>query len=150
MHDKIIDLVVYILREIKTLGIKLQDFDTGVLEKLGYSKDEMNMAFSWLFDRLCLKEVGSTQQNEVPYSFRVLHEMERMAISPEAHGFLIQLRELDVISNDDLEDIVEKIMMSQSYSIELDEMKDMVSSLIFNAEENVAHRSSPYDNETIH
>jgi uncharacterized protein Smg (DUF494 family) len=149
MQDKIVELIIFILSEIKTLEINLQDVNVVELEKLGYSKSEMNVAFSWLFDKLCFRDFGFSSSDETPHSFRVLHEVEKLAISPESYGYLIQLRELDIISDSDIEDIIEKIMMSQSHSIELDEMKDIVSSVIFDTDENISQRLSAYDNETV-
>jgi uncharacterized protein Smg (DUF494 family) len=149
MQDKIVELIIFILSEIKTLEINLQDVNVVELEKLGYSKSEMNVAFSWLFDKLCFRDFGFSSPDETPHSFRVLHEVEKLAISPESYGYLIQLRELDIISDSDIEDIIEKIMMSQSHSIELDEMKDIVSSVIFDTDEDISQRLSAYDNETV-
>lgn len=148
MQDKIVELIIYILKEIKTLEINLQDVDTRNLEKLGYSKSEMNVAFNWLFDKLCLRDLGLGSLNETPHSFRILHDVEKLAISPEAYGYLIQLRELNIISESYIEDIIDKIMMTQSHPIELEEMKEIVSSFIFDADENILQRVSSYNNET--
>lgn len=148
MEDKIVELIIYILKEIKTLEINLQDVDTRKLEKLGYSKSEMNVAFSWLFDKLCLRDLGLGSLDETPHSFRILHEVEKLAISPDAYGYLIQLRELNIISESYIEDIIDKIMMTQSHPIELDEMKEIVSSFIFVTDENILKRVSSYENET--
>ena len=52
----------------------------------GYTENEINFAFSWVFNHLQGKNMTSTEQFEYSAnSNRVLHDVERLVISPEAY-----------------------------------------------------------------
>ncbi|MDI6779335.1 MAG: DUF494 family protein [Bacteroidota bacterium] len=150
MQERIIEIIVHILNEIKTTNKKLQDVSVENLEKLGYTNSEMNAAFSWLFDKFYLSKYNPAKLDiETSGSRRILHEIEKMAISPEAFGYLIQLRELSIISDVDVELIIERIMLTTTHTIEIEEMKDIVFSVIFGSEDHIFGRFSTYDDENI-
>ncbi|MDI6802518.1 MAG: DUF494 family protein [Bacteroidota bacterium] len=149
MQDRIIEIIVYVLNEIKTTQKSLQEIDVQKLEKLGFTTSEMNAAFSWLFDRLYLAEMNlNFKPSEKTNSHRILHDVEKLIIMPEAYGYLLQLRELEIVSNIEMEFIIERIMINYSHSVDLREMIAITASIIFQKDEHVLGSSS-YDNETI-
>jgi uncharacterized protein Smg (DUF494 family) len=149
MQDKVVELIIRILNEITSQKIQLQEVNVKDLEKLGYSMADMKVAFSWLFDKLCLNDFRPIPKSEKNHSLRVLHDIEKMVVSPEAYGYLIQLRELNIVTDSEIESIIENIMVSHSNLILLDEMKVIVSSFIFETDESISQRLSSYDDETI-
>lgn len=149
MQERIIEIIVYVLNEIKATQKSLQDIDVQQLEKLGFTNSEMNAAFSWLFDRLYLSEMNfNLTQSEKSKSHRILHEVEKLIIMPEAYGYLLQLRELDIVTDIEMEFIIERIMINYTHPVDLREMIAITASIIFQKDEHILGSSS-YDNEII-
>ena len=69
------------------------------------------------------------------HSHRVLHNAERFIITPESHGYLIQLRELGLISDMDMEVIIDKIMLSGYTNVELQDMKIIIAGYLLDTED---------------
>ena len=65
-----------------------------------------------------------------PHSHRVLHDVERSVINAEAYGYLIQLRELGIITEMEIEVVIDRIMMSGYMTVDLNELKSMVAQLM--------------------
>ena len=61
----------------------------------------------------------------------ILHEVERRVISPEAYGYLLQLRALGLISPGQMEAIIERALMTGAGGVEEDDIKALVASLLF-------------------
>ncbi len=151
MQERIIEIIVHILNEIRNYNRTLQNIDVKKLEKLGFSDTEMNAAFSWLFDKLYFESqkplLSDIRVSE--NSHRILHEVEKMAITPEAHGYLIQLRELDIISDIDIELIIEKIMLNNIFPVSAEEIKGIVSSMILERDFHIFGKFDSYNDEVV-
>lgn len=147
MQEKIIEIIVFILSEIKFRNKTLNDINLTTLENMGFSKSEINAAFSWLFDRLYLLEKNKNN-NDIKNTFRILHNIEKYIFSPQAYGYLLQLRELDLIDDKDMESIID-ILMSSSQSIDVDEITSFIASIILKRELNWFGSFNSYENETI-
>lgn len=138
MNERVVEILVYIMKEIKATDQRIGKLDilSKELEQKGYTENEISSAFSWLFDRIkdnfdeLVKNTGPT----LPYSFRVLHEVEKMIIIPEAYGYLIQLRELGLLDETELEQIIEHALMLGTSRVTLEDMKAIVASSLFNPE----------------
>ncbi|HDL78601.1 MAG TPA: DUF494 family protein, partial [Bacteroidetes bacterium] len=81
------------------------------------------------------EEIFDEPQFELRHGFRVLHEAEKVVIHPEAHGYLIQLKELGIITQSDMEQIIERAMMLGVSSVTDDDIKSIVVSLLFNSDD---------------
>lgn len=136
MNERVVEILVYIMNEIrgkKPVATKLEVLSRDLLQR-GYTENEISSAFTWLFDRYkadfeeLIRNSGPTLNN----SFRILHDLERMVISPAAHGYLLQLRELGILDDTEIEQIIERAMMVGSPRIEESEIKSLVASTLFN------------------
>ncbi len=135
MYEKIIEIIVYLVNEIRN-NKRLGEIDLKVLEQSGYTQTEISNAFSWLFDKLAGSEENAQSfSGSSGRSYRILHDVERMVISPDAHGYLIQLRELGILTDAALEGVIERAMMSNYPSVGLEEVKSIVCSFVFEKEE---------------
>ncbi len=130
MQEKIVEILVYLIGELRN-NIPINDIDLSVLSKKGYSTTEISTAFNWLFEKIADGEniITDTAQSS-PHSHRVLHDVERAVINTEAYGYMIQLRELGLITDMDIEVLIDRIMMSGYTAIELNEVKTMVAQLM--------------------
>ena len=147
MQEKIIEIIIYILREVKFNNKNLNDVNLNALEFMGFSNSEINAAYSWIFDRLHLIE-KKKNHNKNRIAFRVLHDIEKYIFSPQAYGYLLQLRELDLIDENDMEYIIE-ILMRTSQSVDISEINSLIASVILNRESGSSGAISPYENESI-
>ena len=130
MQEKIVEIFVYLIGELRN-NIPINDIDLSVLSKKGYSATEISTAFNWLFEKISDGENIITDITpSSPHSHRVLHDVERSVINAEAYGYMIQLRELGLITEMDIEVLIDRIMMSGYPTIDLHEVKSMVAQLM--------------------
>ncbi|HDZ11003.1 MAG TPA: DUF494 family protein, partial [Bacteroidetes bacterium] len=115
MNERVVEILVYLMSQIRADNDKIDRIDgmSKELRNQGYTENEINTAFSWLFEKIQTnqEEIFDEPQFELRHGFRVLHEAEKVVIHPEAHGYLIQLKELGIITQSDMEQIIERAMM---------------------------------------
>ena len=135
MNERVVEILIYLMNEIRrnnNVTQKLDLLSKNLIQK-GYSETEISSAFTWLLDRLNYEseEIVHKQQPTLKHSIRHLHEIERSIISVEAHGYLIQLRELGIIDELDVEQILERAMMAGAPKITVDDIKAIVAAMLF-------------------
>ena len=130
MQEKIVEILIYLISELRK-NVPMSDIDLTVLSQRGYLTTEISTAFNWLFEKI---SDGGTLITETaqssPHSHRVLHDAERMIITADAYGYLIQLRQLGLISDMDIEVIIDRIMMSGYISVDSNEMKSIAATYL--------------------
>jgi uncharacterized protein Smg (DUF494 family) len=145
-RERIMEIIVFLLAEMRE-DKQLTEIDVRPLAKQGFSQSEISTAFSWLFDKIAASSLeqapvvlatsftsdgfvdASRRYTEGP--FRVYHDAERNIIAVEAQGYLLQLRELGLLSDNELEMVIDRIMMSGVPAVNLLEMKELVASMVF-------------------
>ena len=153
MQERIVEILMYVLSEARKTNKQIGEIDVSALERQGYSQTEISLAFSWLFDRL---SVGIENSPIVPEehstSFRVLHHAEKYAITPEAFGYLIQLRELNIISDAEFEIVIERSLLTGFERLEISAIQAIVASVLFDAGRSGKSRGEMifHSNDTIH
>jgi len=152
MREKIVEIIVYLMGELRN-NIPLGEIDLSVLTNSGYTPTEISTAFSWLYEKIDLgenlvKEISKSS----PHSHRVLHDAERMVFTPEAHGYLIQLRELGLISEEDIEAVIDRVMLADYVTAGTQETKSIVASILLESEDSRGFGSRMMFNgkDTIH
>ncbi len=135
MNERVMEILVYIMNEIrqKKRGLGELAVLSRDLMQRGYTESEINSAFSWLLERMRngIDEVMDSEDSAFQQSTRYLHEVERMVISPEAFGYLLQLRELGLITHAEMETVIERAMMLGSPKVTVGDIKAMVASMLF-------------------
>lgn len=151
LYEKIIEIIVFLLSELKN-NKQLADVDIDNLATLGYTQNEINTAFSWVYSKIYAGEKIFLDEKSDTRSQRFLHDTEQNIITPEAYGYLVQLKELGLINNMDIDLIIDKIMVSSYSSISKDEMKSIIASYLLDIEEmNDANSRVMINlNDTIH
>lgn len=137
MNERVVEILAYIMTEIrgqKSNPDKLALISRDLLQR-GYSQHEISFAFSWLFERYRgeTEEVFSISP-AASGSFRVLHELERAVIAPEAYGYLLQLKQLRLVTDVEIENIIERAMMAGAARVTTAEVKALVASTLFSPE----------------
>ncbi|MEW5798787.1 MAG: DUF494 family protein [Bacteroidota bacterium] len=130
MQEKIVEILIYLIGELRK-NVPVGDIDLTVLSQRGYSTTEISTAFNWLFEKVTDGEnIVTDTAPSSPHSHRVLHDAERMVISSDAYGYLIQLRELRLITDMDIEVIIDRIMMSGYVTVDVEEMKSVTATYL--------------------
>lgn len=128
MKEKVVEILMYIMSEMQE-SKSISDIDMSDLKSRGYTQSEISAAFSWLHDNFQMRSGSRTSPD--PGSRRVLHDVEKSAISTEAQGYLIHLRELGLLSDQDLENVIERAMTTGFERLTVSELRTIVASVLF-------------------
>jgi len=133
MHisTRAVNCTLYIMNELQIYEIKNDEIAllAQFLKEKGYSSSEIKSAMFWLIDRKnSLNEsFEATGGSRSSYTFRVLNEIESSIITPPAHGYLIQLLELGLISEIELERVLERATSFGLASVGIREIEAIAS-----------------------
>jgi hypothetical protein len=114
MHisDRVVGCLLYVIKDLQITKVESDEVTllSQFLEEKGYSSSEISAVIPWLIDRKSpfIEPLLSLGQESMSETHRVLNELESSVISPRAHGYLIQLRELGLISTVEMERILEQ------------------------------------------
>jgi len=134
LYEKIIEIIVYLLSELKN-NKQLAEVDMDNLANLGYTQNEINTAFSWVYSKIYAGEKIFLDPKADTRSQRFLHDAEQNIVTAEAFGYLIQLKELALINNMDIDLILDKIMVSSYNHLSKEDMKSIIASYLLDLDE---------------
>jgi len=138
MNERVVEILIYLMHEIrqKRGNIELMNGISKDLIGKGYTENEINAAFSWLFERFKSDSEDILVNEEADEkSYRMLSDIERLVVSSKAFGYLIQLRQLRLIEQSEMEQIIERAMMLGVSSIGIEEIKTVVAALFLNSDD---------------
>ena len=122
---------MYVIGEIQSRRVDIDEID-GISDDLmqrGFSQREVATAFSLVANRLGRDRDRSKQNLPInTNAHRVLHEVERIFITPEAYGYILQLYHLRILNHLDLESLLERCILMGNLNIGEEEMKMLVAS----------------------
>lgn len=139
MNERVVEIIAYIVNEMNAGSFEsdeayeLKNLSQKLVDS-GYTENEISFAFSWILEKGKMNQSPKTRFS-LKQSHRILHDFEKVSITPEAYGYLIQLCEFDLIDQMEMEQIIEKAVLSSSSPVSISEMKDIVSTTIFKPEE---------------
>ena len=128
-QGRIVDILVVLMDEIKSRGMeddRMELISTELLKK-GYSEQEISTAFSWILERIISPGDDSTP---FPGSYRVLHDIEKIFISQEAYGYLLQLTAIGMLSYNELEKVIERALVESTPGLTMKGIKPLVAEII--------------------
>jgi uncharacterized protein Smg (DUF494 family) len=141
MDQRIVEILMYVIGEIQSRRIKLEEIE-GISDELvqrGFSQREVATAISLVGERITGEvrrtNIGSPSIN---VAHRVLHDIERQYVSPEAHGYLLQMMHLGILDFADMEEIVERCMIMGNLNVGGDEVKMLVATHLLEKDPRVA------------
>ena len=122
MQENVVDIILSIYRRL-IAGENLKeltpdDFST-------FKKSEFIAAYSYVLEK------SEANEGKTPMVPRILHLAERMVLTTEAYGFLLELNKLNVLNAADLEQLIEKTMINSTSRVSLEMMKAMVANHLF-------------------
>jgi uncharacterized protein Smg (DUF494 family) len=130
MQEKIVELIVFLMREIRQTH-DISKVDVSKLKDNGYSQSEISTALSWIYDKMNVREPLKKVKGKRARSYRVFHEAERQILTKEARGFLVEMYELGLIDHVDMENIIERSLMSGLNVIDRNEIKSVAAGVLF-------------------
>ncbi|MBK8550157.1 MAG: DUF494 family protein [Ignavibacteria bacterium] len=150
MQEKIIEIIVYILSEIRN-SKHISEIDLKRLNKDGYTEAEINTAFAWILSKIETGEKLLSDPSFTLKSHRFFHNAEKNILTTEAMGYLIQMKELRIISDTEEEQIIDKVLLAGYQKAGVEEIKLILSTLLFDSEDNSSplNRLVLLNNETI-
>jgi uncharacterized protein Smg (DUF494 family) len=138
MNKRILEILTYVMKEIRNSTFEDLDlqFILDILSKQGFSEDEIAAAMSWLMnhgeniDRLIKGHPAGLPRP----IWRHLNESEMDAISPNAFSYLFHLRELELLSDDNMERIIERAVTLRSSHLTVEDMQDLIAAVVLDFE----------------
>lgn len=76
----------------------------------------------------------TSSESANPKFYRVLNDVERSVIGPDAFGYIIKMVELGLLSFEETESLIERAMMSDFAPISLEEMQYLTIGVMFENE----------------
>jgi uncharacterized protein Smg (DUF494 family) len=129
--ERVVEIIVYIMSEMRLNQQTIRNMNFKVISKKlsddGYTEKEINSALTWMIEKF--KADKKMADSTTPY--RLLHEFEKMTITPEAYGYLIQLQQLGLVNEIEIEQVIERAMITEIVPVTLNQMKEIVSAIIF-------------------
>ncbi|MBI2793831.1 MAG: DUF494 family protein [Ignavibacteria bacterium] len=128
--ERIMEIIAYVIG-VGSKGTPLTKVDMGELHRLGYTDSEISAALSWILEKAQdssgKNERGTQGQGNIG-SFRILHGIEAETITPEGWGLLLSYVNLGFLTNDDVEQIIERAMMMANETIvDVPEVRTLVA-----------------------
>lgn len=130
MFERIIEIIVFVISELQNKQ-NITDVDLKQLQNLGYTNTEISTAFSWLADKFELSDDIDGESITQRSSIRILHTSEQELFTKEAFSELIQMQTLRMISNEQLELLLERGMYSGGELIDNRRLKQLVAQIVF-------------------
>jgi uncharacterized protein Smg (DUF494 family) len=128
---RVMEIILFLVGEMRR-NKQLGDIDLHKLSERGFTETEVSTAFSWLFDKMALTERQSNVTKSPGNSaFRIYHELEQSFLTSEARGYLIQLRELELLKDSEMELLIDRLWFLGAPNIGLEAVKEAAVELIF-------------------
>lgn len=134
MSEKIVEIIVFVISELRQ-NKQISEIDIDSLLDLGYTNSEISTALSWLVDRVEFSEdTAFGEAHPKASSFRVLHDAESELFTKKAWGEMIQLSSLGILTNENIETLIEKAALMGISKIDVKQLKTYVASAVFQAQ----------------
>ncbi len=151
MHNRIIEIIVQLVSQLHGSN----DINEAVFRTLaseGYTTSEISTACSWLEDRKEFSGIDSGHALGETTSLRVLTPEERACLSTAAEGYLHQMLQLGLITNEHVEMVLHECLYKRGNNVESAELKTIIARVIFNASsgKEPGSRSMLYGTDTVH
>jgi uncharacterized protein Smg (DUF494 family) len=119
--ERVMDIIADMISERKA-GISLSSIDTSDLHERGYSDSEIAAALSWIIER------GQQAPTLPADGFRILHGIEHNVLTIDAWGMLLTYSELGFLSQDDVEQILERaVILGADRQVAVPEVKALIA-----------------------
>ena len=148
MPERIIEIIVYAMRRFqdeKKSGDKLDL--TSELVSNGYTESEINLSFSWIYNHLKNNTTDSKKLFEADFVEDLEYSNnENPILSDEAYGYLLQMIQLGILTEYQVDQILEKALNSGDNNINTEKVKSFIVNILFDSDKFNSAFSSYYFN----
>lgn len=129
--ERLVEILIYFAMELSKKK-QIDEMDVKFLLNKGYTKSEISVALSWIFERLGdgKSTIFQNMQSEGK-SYRYLHEAERDLFTLDGWQELSRLYSLGLLSLDLMELFIDRAMMMGLRNINSEMVKKFVGTLLF-------------------
>jgi Smg protein len=118
------------IKETRGLLENLEDISDS-LRNQGFTDNEITSAYSWVLDQLQTESQLLHGISHPGSSFRVFSDKERQHFSRETQGYLMQLRHLGLLTDAQMETVLERGALVGPAPINLDQIKIIIGTVLF-------------------
>lgn len=108
--QRIMEIIAFVMAELRQHR-PIGAIDVDELHRRGYTEGEISAALSWIMERNGALSGDQPSTPPQPASFRILHGIEADLVSPEAWGMLLSYRDLGFLTNEDVENVLDRCMV---------------------------------------
>lgn len=151
MYERIIEIIIYVVSELHQ-NKSINNINLEQLQSLGYTNSEISTALSWIVDKIEKADnIFQNSNNSQAASFRILHDIEKELFTPEAWGSLIEMNTLGILSNENIENLIDKAVIMGMNQIDTKQLKYYVASAIIDSQDKLfpGNRMMLLGNDTI-
>ena len=135
LDSRILEIVFCLMDYAQDSEDQLDDISeySSSLKSLGYTEHEISTAYNWILDH-----IGSPIENlyavfpERTGACRILTEQERARLTPESHGFLLNLHNLGIVNSEQFEAVLDRLTLTGQRLVTPDQVKLVLSAVMFN------------------
>ncbi|MBU1318869.1 MAG: DUF494 domain-containing protein [candidate division Zixibacteria bacterium] len=134
MGERILDIVFYLVQYVRTHNGSLAHLDdiSKSLRNLGFTESEISSAYGWFLEEVQSRSEKFVFSNDIGNCQpRVFSELERQQIEPAAQGYLIQIHQMGLLSEEEFEMTIERAMMLAPEQVDVAGMKMLTSTVLF-------------------
>lgn len=144
MQDRILEIVVYLMSHLNEHQESFGNIDdmSADLKSMGFTDHEISSAYNWLLKHFeDYPESFSARDDKVNHrSVRILSDSERQIVSPDAYGYLLQLKQLGLMTTEQMEVILDRCTLFDADPIDINDIKILASATMFD----MASHDLPY------
>jgi len=131
--NRVLEIVVFLMSHIKDHQGQLENIDdiSSYLKSNGFTDNEISSAYSWVLDQLQTDSQFIVDDSQSGISTRVFTDNERRNFTSEAVGYIMQLRYLGLITDAQVELILERGSLLGPSPVDLEEIKMLIGSMLF-------------------
>ena len=141
MDKRFLDVLNFVLDEMNESGSGDLDLETivDVMQDEGFSDAEIQSAMSWIMNNGDGFERNSVPLSNVPRPmWRTLNEIEEQTISPKAYSYLFHLRQLNILTDDNMEKVIDRAVDLRLFNMNVEDMKDLIAAVVLNFEDSAS------------
>jgi uncharacterized protein Smg (DUF494 family) len=131
--ERVLEIVVLLISRIRDHQGQLESFEdiSSYLKSYGFTDNEIRSAYSWVLEQLQSDSQFLVDDASSGNAFRVLTGQERRHFNTDSIGYLLQLRYLGIITDTQMEQILERGALMGPSPIDMEQIKILIGSVLF-------------------
>jgi uncharacterized protein Smg (DUF494 family) len=131
--DRVLEIVVFLMAQIRDDKGRIDDLEeiSSYLKSQGFTDKEISSAYSYILNKMQGDAEFCYETGQESKGTRIFTESERQHFLPEAAGYIMQLKHLGLLNDEQIEQILERGAYLWPSPINLEQIKLLVDSVMF-------------------